>query len=213
MDGPLADTTLGVQNLQTFDSLESFSSAARTTGLDIDFQQTRPGSLEVTVQTTRFDQLRISRFRINAPAIRRGAPRRGVVSFWLRENPRPMDGYWCGQTVEGVGVSVFPEEFYASGREHLDGTVIEVDPEHLGRIAELIEHDLHNADLRGPLAVQLDQIQVAELGAHKDALLQGCASADQTQLQFDLSLGLLRATQAPACRPRPRIADRGRRRQ
>ena len=103
---------------------------------------------------------------------------------------------------------MFPEEFYASGRAHLDGTIIEVDPEHLGRIAELTEHDLHSSDLRGPLAVQLDQAQVAELGARKNALVQDCPATDQAQLQFDLSLGLLRATQAPKCRPRPRIAAR-----
>jgi AraC family ethanolamine operon transcriptional activator len=209
MDGPLADPAYALQNLQTFDSLESFSSAARTTGLDVDFQQTRPGTAQVTVQTTLFDHLRISRFRINAPAIRRGAPRPGVVSFWLREDPQPTDGYWCGQSVEGMGVSVFPGEFYASGRTHLDGTVIEIDREHLTRLAELIEYDPCESDLRGPLALQLAPIQVAELAAHKNALVRGCSPANQAQRQLDLGLGLLRAIrQAPRCRARPRIATR-----
>ena len=211
MDGPLAETAYPLQSLQTFDSLESFSSAARNTGLDVDFQQMRPGSPEVTVQTTRFDHLRISRYRINAPAIRRGAPRTGVVTFWLREDPRPMDGYWCGQSVDGVGVSVFPGEFYAAGPRHLDDTVIEIDREHLTRLAALVECEPRDHDLRTPLVVDLDPTKVAELAAHKNALVQGCPLEDQAQRQLDLSLGLLLATrQATSARLRPRIAARQR---
>lgn len=208
MEGLLANFSRPTQSLQSYDCLESFSLAVRSSGLDVDFQQTQPGKLQIRVQTTPFDKLSITRFCVSAPTIRRGAPKPGVVTFWLREDTRAMDGYWCGQSIDGSGVSVFPGEFYASGHRGLDATVIEIDRKYLSWVAGLMEHDLRDADVRGPLAVQLDRTQLAELVAHKNALLSGCTTVDSAQGQLDLSLGLLNAIRETPHKVRPRLAAR-----
>lgn len=113
--------------VRDFDCLEEFAESMRARAIDVEVYQRRPGPSGVSVHSTDFGVIQITRLRFGAPTVRRGSPAKDKVSFWLRSDPVANYGYWCGQPLEGTGVSVFPNEFCASGNQAWDATTIEID--------------------------------------------------------------------------------------
>ena len=192
-----------------FDCLEEFAESMGTRGVDMEVYQRRPGPSGVSVHTSDFGVVRITRFRFGTPAIRRGAQPKDKVWFWLRSDPVANYGYWCGQPLEGTGVSVFPNEFCASGNDLLDATTIEVDRDYLAEVAGLCELEPQNGAPHDPVSVSFSAARLYSFSGLVRALEIGQVEDPRHGL-VDLSRELLAVTKGEACRPKPRLAARQR---
>ena len=126
----------------TYESLDACAEALSPAGMDIELLQLGPGTGRISTLTTTCRTLTLQRVHIDAPAIRRGSLDKSTVSFAVWDEQRPREGTWCGQPLGTPGVSVFPDEFAATGRHRLSGTVIDVEPTRCLDAAALLEVEL-----------------------------------------------------------------------
>jgi AraC family ethanolamine operon transcriptional activator len=125
-----------------YESLDACAEAVAAQGMDVELIQLGPGSGRVALRTTPGRLLNLQRVQIDVPAIRHGALKPGVVSFAIWDERRPTEGRWCGRPFGERGVSLFPDEFSASGAHRLDGTVVEISQARCRDMAALLEVDL-----------------------------------------------------------------------
>ena len=184
----------------TYESLDACVEALARRGMDLELLQLGPGSGRVSMQTTFCEKLTLQRVHIDAPAIRRGSLNPDTVSFALWAENRPREGTWCGQPIGTAGISVFPDDFAATGRHHLSGTVIEVEPGHCSATAALLELDLKAGWRRGTPIYPLPRSNLSSISRSLSSLETG-VGGENTELS--VLAGIVQAlSQSQVARPR-----------
>ncbi len=198
--------TRAERQLATYESLDACAEALAPRGMDLELLQLGPGSGRVSMQTTQCRTFTLQRVHIDAPAIRRGSLNPETVSIALWAEHRPQEGTWCGRPLGDAGVSVFPDEFSATGKHCLSGTVIDVTPARCLDTAALLEVELKPGWHGGTVIQPLPEARLDRLCRNLSALESGAAD-DHTELEV-LS-GIIGALAQPA-RSRPRASQRAR---
>ena len=199
-----ANALPGAAQRVTYPSLGACVDAMAPRGHDVELLQLGPGSGRVSIRTTPGQSLTVQRISIDAPALRRGALNPRTVSFSIWDERRPREGAWCGSPLGAAGISVFPDEFSASGRHRLEGTVVEVDPLRCLDAAALLEIELPASWHSKAIIHPLDQDRLSQLSRDLAVLESGTADPEK---ELEVLGTLVGALGQPGQR-RPRASQR-----
>ena len=190
----------------TFESLDACAEAMVARNVDVELLQLGPGSGTVSIRTTPCRLITVQRIRIDAPAIRRGSLDPAKASFVVWDQHRPQEGVWCGRPLGTAGLSLFPQEFAATGKHRLDGTVIEVEVPRCLELAALLEIDLPKGWRNRSVIYPLDKRRLVGLSRNLASLESGLA---EPGTELEVLSQLVAALDVPGCQP-PRANLRAR---